>query len=167
MTSIPILGTAYLSDASYFLQIINSDYHIILKLLMYNRGLHSSSFLVHRPSLHPETLPAYFHFRVLMLRAISVIPDLCWITSLQIMSDRETPSISRFIARWATRNLWTSRMVSVHMLAPYVLTDRTHWLCKYGNQTEIEDKTTSVVNMQRSVTVLHSLAKITWRLRSS
>jgi hypothetical protein len=92
------------------------------------RGLHSRTRLPQRLSVRRLIWPAHCHFSMLIRCAMSVTLLLCRITWFRIRSRRETPSIALSIPRWATLNLWTSRAVSFHVSAPYVMTGRTHWL---------------------------------------
>ena len=74
--------------------------------------------LLHLPSVRLQTWPAHFHFSMLILSAMSITLVLWRMTLLRILSTRKTPSIALSIARWATLNLWTRPMVSVHVSAP-------------------------------------------------
>jgi hypothetical protein len=61
---------------------------------------------------------------------------VCYVGNSSSLSDhlvsdsipQRNPEHSPSIIRWATLNLWTSRAVSVHVSAPYVMTGRTYWL---------------------------------------
>jgi hypothetical protein len=92
------------------------------------RGLHSRPRLPRWLSVLRLIGPAHCHFSMLIRCAMSVTLVLYRITWFQIRSRREIPSIALSIARSATLNLWTSRVVSVHVPASYIMTGRTHWL---------------------------------------
>lgn len=59
-------------------------------LCLPNRGFYSSTFGLHRSSVRLETWPAHFYLSILILHVMSVTLVLCWKTSIQILSDRET-----------------------------------------------------------------------------
>ncbi|CAH2232753.1 jg15500 [Pararge aegeria aegeria] len=59
---------------------------------------------------------------------VGVTLVLLGISSLPILSRRETPNIARSIARCVTLNLWIRSTVSVLVSAPYVITGRTNSL---------------------------------------
>ncbi|CAH2237068.1 jg17244 [Pararge aegeria aegeria] len=59
---------------------------------------------------------------------MSVTLALLRISSMRILSRRETPNIARSIVTPLTLNLWIRSIFSVHVSAPYVITGRTHLL---------------------------------------
>jgi hypothetical protein len=63
-------------------------------------------------------------YSMLIRCAVSVTLVLCRITWFRIRSRRETPNLAPSVRRWATLNLWNNRAVSIHVSAPYVMTDQ-------------------------------------------
>lgn len=63
---------------------------------------------------YKQIWPAPYHFRLIILQAMSFPLGLCRITSLRNLYFIETPRI----AFWATLNSWTSRTMTVHDTTP-------------------------------------------------